>query len=274
MKHIILSALLASFGISAFAQACDPVPLPYFQQFEEVSADGLPLCTYSTFNTFASSQIFQVSPEAVDGFTGKVAQYDLTADFPQGGPYNLETDFYLGNFLLEENTFYTFSFKYGHSAGIHPVALRAILQAPGWGGFSYLITNMQQMPDENGIINQTIGVPATGMYQLHFNVVTGSADGFVYLDDVRLEEAATAGLDGKANTALTIFPNPVKDILTISHHSTIDSFELYNSIGQVVLVESPGTSLANINLERLAAGVYYGNIRSGSQITNTRVIKE
>lgn len=274
MKRIILSALLSGLGLHASAQLCDTAPLPYFEPFEEpLPVEGLPSCAMGTYSSFASSKIFQVSPEAVEGFSGKVAQYDLTSDL-QGEGFGVGTDLYLGSFMLEEGTNYTFSFKYGRTAGTGPVVMQAILEEPVWGGFAILITNFQNMPLENGTVTQNIGVPETGIYHIRFNVEATSGDEFVYLDDVRLEEAPVAGLQDNTLSALAIYPNPVKDILTINHIDAIERVELYSSTGQLLLAEKPDNVQALLNLERLSAGVYYASISSGGLTKKVKIIKE
>lgn len=274
MKLIILSALLSGLGLNAYAQLCDTAPLPYFEPFEEVfSIDGLPSCAMGTYNSFASDNIFQVSPEAVEGFSGNVAQYDLSSDL-QGGEFAVATDLYLGTFLLEEGTDYTFSFKYGRTAGSGQVLMQAILEEPEWGGFAILVTNFQSMPAENGTITQNVGVPETGIYQIHFKVEATSGDEFVYLDDVRLEEASLAGVRENALSNLAIYPNPVKDILTINHADAIERIELYSSTGQLLLAEKPDNVQVLLNLERLSAGVYYAGISAGGVAKKVKIIKE
>lgn len=274
MKRIILSAIIFALSSSAFAQNCE-FTLPYFEQFESAEFEGgLPSCMYSTYNSFASSEIFEVSPAPVEGFTGRVAQYNLNTSLTDGGEYQIENDLYIGNFFLEEGKNYTFSYKYGHSGTTHPVALRAILQSFVQDEFAYLITNMQQMPNEIGTITQTLGVPATGLYILHFEVITMSSDNFVYLDDVRLEEAPTAALQQNTLTGLSVYPNPAGNVVTISNNEVINNVDLYNSMGQMVLRAAPNATEATLNLDTLAAGVYFASVKSGSKTTKTKIIKK
>ena len=256
---------------------CDIIPLPYFEQFEVSQLDGSPPCSIATSNSFISFKTFEISPGPVEGFSGRVAQYDLATDLNEtlepDGEYGIESSLYLGYFLLEENKSYTLSYNYGQSSS-YPVQFRAILTEPQWDGYSFLITNMQEMPDENGIIVQTIGVPYTAIYQLHFNAIVNTNDGFVYLDDVRLEESITAGTDSHSVNNLKIYPNPVKDIITIANSEVINTVELYNSIGQLVLSSAPNATQFTLNINHVPAGVYFATVKSGKQTKSTRIIKE
>jgi hypothetical protein len=53
---------------------------------------------------------------------------------------------------------------------------------------------------------------------------------------------------------LKVYPNPVKDVLTVSYTEDIATVEVYNIIGQQVLVKDVNAAEAQINLSRLPAG--------------------
>jgi hypothetical protein len=68
----------------------------------------------------------------------------------------------------------------------------------------------------------------------------------------------------------TVFPNPTSDVITIQI-SSLDFSELYNSLGQRILIsKSPDISLSN-----LKAGLYFVKVfdKSGREFTK-KIIKK
>ncbi len=70
------------------------------------------------------------------------------------------------------------------------------------------------------------------------------------------------------------FPNPVKNVLTISNNSTIDTIAVYNLVGQQVQSSAINANTAALNLESLAKGMYIVRVQSGSAEKTLRVVKE
>lgn len=68
-----------------------------------------------------------------------------------------------------------------------------------------------------------------------------------------------------------LYPNPVKDILTISSTNDIKSYTIYNSLGQMV---GSGKIQANINFSYLSNGVYILNLEGESGVLSKKIIKE
>ncbi|CAL2081775.1 conserved protein of unknown function precursor containing a type A C-terminal secretion signal [Tenacibaculum sp. 190524A02b] len=87
----------------------------------------------------------------------------------------------------------------------------------------------------------------------------------------------TVKIDGKlgnepASFDANIYPNPAKDFVSLQLiDGRTSSFEIYNSIGQVV---SKGKSSRAINLSSLAKGIYIININDGNKTITKKLIKE
>jgi len=71
-----------------------------------------------------------------------------------------------------------------------------------------------------------------------------------------------------------LYPNPVKDILNISskHQTEIKSVEIYNIIGQLVIVVP--NAVQNIDVSSLESGTYFVKVNSEKGSGNTKFIKE
>lgn len=80
------------------------------------------------------------------------------------------------------------------------------------------------------------------------------------------------GTDDFKNQAVSIYPNPTKDILYIeSKHSKIERIEFYDSLGSMKKIES--TNLQQIDLSGLSNGIYFLKIISGNGIQTKKIIK-
>lgn len=84
---------------------------------------------------------------------------------------------------------------------------------------------------------------------------------------VMVEEAM--GINEISNSSLYVYPNPVKDILTISSAKSVDKTEVYNLTGQLVLTKDASDQ---INMESLPDGTYIVKVNSAGEIKTFKVI--
>lgn len=84
----------------------------------------------------------------------------------------------------------------------------------------------------------------------------------------------TLNTDSFTNDKFTIYPNPVKDLITITYTEEISSVEVYNSLGQIVLTRALNTQEAKVDMSALAAGAYLVKVNAGNISKNVRIIKE
>ncbi|MGX7666174.1 T9SS type A sorting domain-containing protein [Flavobacterium pedocola] len=69
------------------------------------------------------------------------------------------------------------------------------------------------------------------------------------------------------------YPNPVKDVLNLSHSTEMSSVEVYNVLGQKVLVKELNAAQAQINLSALNAGNYIVKVTANGATKSIKVIK-
>ena len=81
--------------------------------------------------------------------------------------------------------------------------------------------------------------------------------------------------------ALTLYPNPVEEQLTLSGTSTLEkelTITIINSVGQVLIEENNVGLLANsahtINVSNLPEGVYFVQLSNNSQVITKRFVKQ
>ena len=94
-----------------------------------------------------------------------------------------------------------------------------------------------------------------------FSFTTGAAD--------------PLGVDGFTIEALSVSPNPVKDVITINSPVGFDSVEVYNQLGQLVLKSSSDLMNNNrLDLSALNPGMYLMQINADNKSKTVKIIKE
>lgn len=71
---------------------------------------------------------------------------------------------------------------------------------------------------------------------------------------------------------IRVYPNPVSDILTIES-STTGRMQIFNSIGQLVLIQNIQEGQQTMNLENFSKGIYWMTIQSDNQVFTRRLLK-
>jgi len=102
---------------------------------------------------------------------------------------------------------------------------------------------------------------------IKLNNSNGNADtGDFTIDYIEFFEAPTAGLnDLNENEGISIYPNPVKEILNIS--SEVSQIEIFNVLGQKVISLSNVNSLDTSNFK---GGSYFAKITTSEGVTTTK----
>jgi PKD repeat protein len=72
--------------------------------------------------------------------------------------------------------------------------------------------------------------------------------GYIYVGGV--------GVNELNQNAVTVFPNPVKDIMTIQANSNIKEIMIYNAAGQVVIKQMVNAKTISVNSSGLTTGIY------------------
>lgn len=72
---------------------------------------------------------------------------------------------------------------------------------------------------------------------------------------------------------LKAYPNPVKDILTLSYSQEISTIEVYNLIGQKIVSEQINNKQTQLNMSDLASGTYFVKITSYKKSKTIKIVK-
>lgn len=74
--------------------------------------------------------------------------------------------------------------------------------------------------------------------------------------------------------SLKVYPNPVKDVLTLSYSQNITNVSIFNLLGQQVINKALDNSEAQIDMSVLPQGAYLVKVNVQNQVKTIKVIKE
>ncbi|WP_297334337.1 T9SS type A sorting domain-containing protein [Flavobacterium sp.] len=276
MKKIILSiSLVFAFGNNAFSQCEDPVTLPYMEDAESAALPQLPDCMYSSYLTFASSEIFQTTAGPVEGFSGNVFMYDTSINdmMPEG--IGVASTLASGPITLNEGSSYRVSYKYGMSNPEGVIGIIRVMMTRSLNDYIYL-PEQENVPagTSSTFTSEPFTVEETDIYYLTIEVHLLGNQGFLYFDDIILEETPTASVQENALKNLMVYPNPVKNEINLANFTGADNAMIYTITGQLVLSQQVTENTSHINTESLSAGIYLLKVNSGTAEKTIKIIKE
>ncbi len=126
-------------------------------------------------------------------------------------------------------------------------------------------------PYETATVNFT--VPADGVYYLSFRAFSDPDQFYLALDNIKVYENVLATQNATKST-LKFYPNPVKDILTISDVKEISSYTIFDISGKKVLSNSAKTSKLELNVSQLKPGMYVVKANSDGVLKTFKFIKK
>jgi len=106
---------------------------------------------------------------------------------------------------------------------------------------------------------------------------TGPGNISVALDDITFTGTLSTSIKSRSlnnEFEIKLFPNPVKDKLTLEFEHELKSLDITNNLGQLVYVLKNPLSKQEIDLSFLSSGVYYLKAQNNSGQKVFKVIKE
>ena len=130
--------------------------------------------------------------------------------------------------------------------------------------------------------NPAFSILAGQNIHLRIDVAHGTGDWYLDIDNFIVADIITGiSTNVMATTALTVSPNPAHGNFTVSIKSYNAneplSLKLYNQMGQLVKTIKPDNILNNqfnVSTTDLAKGLYIVEVKSGNEISKTKVIVE
>ncbi len=99
-------------------------------------------------------------------------------------------------------------------------------------------------------------------------------DNWVIENDPDISDDCYLGIEENLNSIINVYPNPVKDFLTIGNNEFlyVKKITVYDALGNIVLVEN--NKFNRLNLSYLNSGVYFIKIETENRITTRKILKE
>ena len=272
-KFLSLSIMLAA-SLQVGAQCEAPTSLPYLENSETVVVPFIPECTTSSFNTFSSSEIFETTSGPIPGFEGNVIAYNTFVNSEFGMPpwSMVAADLTLPQMQLQQGVAYTISFRYGNS---NP-DLQIDQLVVNLGGTAVTIATINNITGATPtqFTSQPFSPPTTGTYTISLNVQTEGTQGFLYIDDIVVQQSGLMAVQHNNFSRINIYPNPVNDVLHVNNEYFLNKIEIYNMAGQKVHTSHPHATYATIDASKLADGVYIVSLYSEEASHNVRIVKQ
>ncbi|WP_144891170.1 T9SS type A sorting domain-containing protein [Flavobacterium tiangeerense] len=86
-------------------------------------------------------------------------------------------------------------------------------------------------------------------------------------------KSSTLGIDELAFKNFSFYPNPVKNVISISNDSIIDEITFISIKGETILTQKPNSLSAEIDLSNLSAGIYFLKVTSDGVKKTVKIIK-
>ena len=97
----------------------------------------------------------------------------------------------------------------------------------------------------------------------------------LYVNDLEISYSSTLSTEDNNIGKMSIYPNSVKEIVTINTNKVINSITIVNQLGQTVKVIQEKEILNNtVNLSNLSSGLYFMSIKVENGSQSFKIIKE
>lgn len=257
-----------------FVTACLAVNVPYGEDFQ--SGILPPACTDTT-----------VADNFTDGSTWETSNTTGAYGFPTANircfPSGSATNawFFTSGVNLTAGTGYRISYLKGTSAtktGVctgycGPLNLRVMYgSSPTIDGMSNTLKEYVGLTGPASSDYKDFTVPTSGVYYFAFQNFSDAGAGDLFIDDILVD--VSLGNDNFDLSQFNYYPNPVKNVLNISHNKDITSVAVYNVLGQKVLYKSVNAANATIDMSSLSSGTYLLKLTSDNQVRTLKIVKE
>lgn len=91
------------------------------------------------------------------------------------------------------------------------------------------------------------------------------------VDNVKIQNLANLAIDDVSQKTLRIYPNPVSDILKIDAQDKIENITIFGAQGKLILTS---TSVSQLNVESLSAGIYLIKVKTKEKEFTEKFIKK
>lgn len=178
-KFILLVLFLLSAKITR-AQECNPVPLPYTEDFESPLYDLIPLCTHKEI---MAGNSWRARPDKAGTYNGNVLTY--TPCYEQANAWFFSKPVY-----LTAGHVYKTEYLYGNDSPNTVEKFKVTLATmPKPSAATILIKkHIVKGAHLNLEVNNEVCVPVSGIYYIGIKVESTPYQGELYIDDLKIYE--------------------------------------------------------------------------------------
>ncbi len=152
-----------------------------------------------------------------------------------------------------------------------------------WDGNSWInvLTVREDTPDDNtglietSIINVSDYINSAFKVKFSWDDENSAQNWGCGVDDYQLINTATVDVENLTDLGFNYYPNPILDNeLTIRSQETISSINVYNTIGEQLLLKYPETTLSKIYFEGFPSGVYIIKVATRNRKEIFKIVKQ
>lgn len=104
--------------------------------------------------------------------------------------------------------------------------------------------------------------------------ITSNLNNKVWYDNLYAYKGTALGTQKFQTSSVKMYPNPVKNTLTVEANSEIQRVSVYNILGQEVMKASPKSNTATLQTNELQKGVYMVTTEIDGKLSTSKVVKE
>jgi len=128
--------------------------------------------------------------------------------------------------------------------------------------------------EDNGDGTATVsGTLAKGVND-EFNITIAATDGAIVTEQSYVLTVIITSVDNLANGAVTIYPNPATNFISISNTVKIDMIQIIDIEGRVVITKSAvnNDNMNNIDVSSLAKGSYFVKVIANGKVDIQKIV--
>lgn len=120
------------------------------------------------------------------------------------------------------------------------------------------------------------GFSKTNFLQFKLGTASDLNTKVVFFDNIYFSQNAGTilGTDKFETSSVKMYPNPVKNTLTIEANSEIQKVSVYNILGQEVMKASPKSNSVTLQTNELQKGIYMVTTEIDGNVSTSKVVKE
>jgi len=93
-----------------------------------------------------------------------------------------------------------------------------------------------------------------------------------YSNKVNFSTTSTLGISNQKIEGFGFYPNPTKDNMTLKANQNIDKIEVYNLLGQQIMIVQPKVSAYQLNVSNLKTGIYFMKVKVADKIGAYKIV--